>query len=302
LKTSQIPKLKTGDTIALISTARKVSKEELSFAVNILESWGLNVCFGKNLFGDNHQFAGTVEQRTQDLQSALDDENIKAIIFVRGGYGSIQIVDHIDWGHFQQKPKWLVGFSDITVFHAHIHQNFDITTLHAAMPITFPKNTRSSLDNLKTILFGTEVSYKIDGHPFNRKGKAEAKIVGGNLSILYSLLGSESQINTDGKILFIEDLDEYLYHIDRMMQALKRAGMLNNLAGLIIGGMSDMNDNTIPFGKTAEEIIRDIVSEYNYPVAFGFPAGHINNNHPIVFGKKTKLIIENRSKCILIYI
>ena len=212
MKTNQIPKLKTGDSIVLISTARKVNKEDLNFAVNILESWGLNVCYGKNLFEENHQFAGTVEQRTQDLQSALDDEKVKAILFVRGGYGSVQILDYIDWGNFQQKPKWLIGFSDITIFHAHIHQNFGVHTLHAAMPITFPKNTRSSLDNLKTILFGAEISYKIDGHPFNIKGKTEAKVVGGNLSILYSLLGSESQINTDGKILFIEDLDEYLYH------------------------------------------------------------------------------------------
>jgi len=295
LKTNQIPKLKTGDSIVLISTARKVNKEDLNFAVNILESWGLNVCYGKNLFEENHQFAGTVEQRTQDLQSALDDEKVKAILFVRGGYGSVQILDHIDWGNFQQKPKWLIGFSDITIFHAHIHQNFGVHTLHAAMPITFPKNTRSSLDNLKTILFGAEIPYKIEGHPFNRKGKTEAKVVGGNLSILYSLLGSESQINTDGKILFIEDLDEYLYHIDRMMQALKRAGMLNNLAGLIVGGMSDMNDNTIPFGKTTEEIISDIVSEYNYPVAFGFPAGHIDDNQPIVFGKKTILEVSENT-------
>jgi len=295
LKTNQIPKLKAGDTIALISTARKVSKEELSFAVNLLKSWGLKIAFGENLFEENHQFAGTTKQRTQDLQSALDDENIKAILFVRGGYGSVQTVDHINWSNFQQKPKWLIGFSDITIFHAHIHQNFGVHTLHAAMPITFPKNTQSSLNNLKKIIFGEDVSHKIDKHPFNRKGQAEAKIIGGNLSILYSLLGSESQINTDGKILFIEDLDEYLYHIDRMMQALKRAGMLNNLAGLIVGGMSDMNDNTIPFGKTAEEIIHEIISEYNYPVAFGFPAGHIDNNQPIVLGKKVILEVSENT-------
>jgi len=295
LKTNQIPKLKAEDAIALISTARKVSKEELNFAVNLLESWGLKVCFGENLFNKDHQFSGTSKQRTQDLQSALDDENIKAILFVRGGYGSVQLVDHIDWSNFQQNPKWLIGFSDITVFHAHIHQKFDLPTLHAAMPITFPKNTKSSLNNLKKILFGEEVSYKINKHPFNRKGKATGEIIGGNLSILYSLLGSESQVNTNGKILFIEDLDEYLYHIDRMMQALKRGGMLNNLAGLIVGGMSDMNDNEIPFGKNAEEIIRDIVSQYDYPIAFGFPAGHIDDNHPIVFGKQTILEVSENT-------
>ena len=289
LKNTQISNLKSGDTIALISTARKVSKKELNFAVKLLESWGLKVSFGKNLFEVAHQFAGSVEQRSHDLQQALNDENVKAVFFVRGGYGSVQVVDHIDWSSFQNAPKWLIGYSDITVFHSHIHQNFGIPTLHAAMPITFPKNAESSLENLRKVLFGEKVSYQIKTYPFNRKGLAEAEIIGGNLSILYSLLASESQMNTDGKILFIEDLDEYLYHIDRIMQALKRAGMLKNLAGLIIGGMSDMNDNTIPFGKTAEEIIRDVVSEYNYPVAFGFPAGHIDDNNPIILGDKMML-------------
>jgi len=289
MKIKSLQNLQKGDAISLISTARKVSKEELNFAVNLLETWGLKVFFGKNLFQDAHQFAGSVEQRTQDLQEAINDENVKAILFVRGGYGSVQVVDHIDWSLFQGKPKWLIGFSDITVFHSHIHQKFGIHTIHAAMPITFAKNTKSSLENLRKALFGKKVSYQIESHPFNRKGLAEAEIVGGNLSILYSLLASESQMNTDGKILFIEDLDEYLYHIDRMMQALKRAGMLKNLAGLIIGGMSDMNDNSPSFGRSSEEIIRDVVSEYKYPVAFGFPAGHIDDNNPIVFGEKVKL-------------
>ena len=293
LKSSQIPNLKTGDTIAFVSSARKISRDELVFAKTQLEYWGLKVVFGKNLFQEENQFAGTETQRTQDLQEALDNENVKAILFVRGGYGSVQIIDSIDWTSFQKNPKWIIGFSDITVFHSHIHQKLGIPTLHAAMAITFPKNSEAALDNLRKILFGEKVSYQIANHPYNRKGIAEAEIVGGNLSILYSLLGSESQINTDGKILFIEDLDEYLYHIDRIMQALKRAGMLKNLAGLIVGGMSDMNDNTIPFGKTAEEIIRDIVSEYDFPVAFSFPAGHIDDNNPIVFGEKVRFEVNN---------
>lgn len=289
MKIKSLQNLQKGDVISLISTARKVSKEELNFAVNLLESWGLKISYGENIFQEEHQFAGSVEQRTQDLQEAINDENVKAILFVRGGYGSVQVVDYIDWSIFQKTPKWMIGFSDITVFHSHIHQDFGIPTLHAAMPITFAKNTKSSLENLRKVVFGERVSYQIEAHPFNRTGLAEAEIVGGNLSILYSLLASESQMNTDGKILFIEDLDEYLYHIDRMMQALKRAGMLKNLAGLIIGGMSDMNDNSIPFGRSSEEIIRDVVSEYKYPVAFGFPAGHIDDNNPIVFGEKVKL-------------
>ena len=294
MKTTRIPNLKSGDTIALVSTARKVSIEELHFAVNLLESWSLKIAFGKNLFQVANQFAGIVEHRIIDLQTALNDETIKAILFVRGGYGSVQVVDHINWSRLQKSQKWLIGFSDITVFHSHVHQSFGIPTLHAAMPITFPKNSKSSLENLRKVLFGEKVSYQIETHPFNRNGFEEAEIVGGNLSILYSLLGSESQINTDGKILFIEDLDEYLYHIDRMMQALKRARKLKNLAGLIVGGMSDMIDNTIPFGKTAEEIIRDTVSEYNYPVAFSFPAGHIDDNNPIVFGEKLQFEVNEK--------
>lgn len=295
MKNTQIPNLKFGDIIALVSTARKVSKEELNFAINILESWGLKTVFGKNLFEEEHQFSGSVEQRRQDLQEAIDDENVKAILFVRGGYGSIQVVDYVDWSGFQRNSKCIIGFSDITVFHSHIHQNFGAPTLHAAMPITFPKNTESSLENLRKILFGEKIPYQIETHSLNRIGKANAEIVGGNLSIIYSLLGSNSQVNTDGKILFIEDLDEYLYHIDRMMQALKRSGMLKNLTGLIIGGMNDMNDNTIPFGKTAEEIISEVVSEYDFPVAFGFPAGHIDDNNPIVFGEKVKFEVTKKN-------
>jgi len=295
LKPSQTPNLKPGDTIAFVSSARKISRDELVFAKTQVESWGLKVVFGENLFQEENQFAGSEKQRAQDLQAAINDENVKAILFVRGGYGSVQIIDSIDWTSFQKNPKWLIGFSDITVFHSHIQQNFGIPTLHATMPITFANNTESSLENLRKVLFGETISYQIETHPFNRNGKAEAEIVGGNLSILYSLLGSESQINTDGKILFIEDLDEYLYHIDRMIQALKRAGMLKNLAGLIVGGMSDMNDNTIPFGKTAEEIIHDAVSEYKYPVAFGFPAGHIDDNNPIIFGEKVKFEVSKNS-------
>ena len=286
LKKIKIPSLKKGDAIAIISTARKVTKKELHFAVSKIESWGLSVCVGEHLFEENHQFAGTVKQRTKDLQWALDLENIKAVFFARGGYGSVQVLDHLDWKAFAKNPKWLIGFSDATVFHSHVQQNYKYPTLHAAMPITFFQNTATTLDNLRNILFGKKVSYTFNGHPFNREGLAKSEIVGGNLSILYSLLGSKSQLNTNGKILFIEDLDEYLYHIDRMMQALKRGGMLKNLTGLIVGGMTNIKDNNIPFGKTSEEIIRDMVSEYSYPLAFNIPAGHMNHNVPLLLGEQ----------------
>ena len=288
---NDISALKKGDAVAVISTARKISPSELDFAITKIKSWGLNICFGKNLFKKQHQFAGTIKERAEDLQWALDDNNIKAVFFARGGYGSVHVVDYVDWQAFTINPKWLIGFSDITVFHSHVHQCYNTPTLHAAMPITYPQNTDGAIKNIRDLLFGEKVSYKFEGHSFNKNGKVKAAIVGGNLSILYSLLGSKSQLNTDGKILFLEDLDEYLYHIDRMMQALKRAGMLENLSGLMIGGMNGMNDNTIPFGKTAEEIIRNVVSEYAYPVAFNIPAGHINENLPLLFGKKASFTV-----------
>lgn len=300
LEKNDISALKKGDTVAVISTARKVSPEELGFAITKIKSWGLNVCFGKNLFKNHHQFSGTAQERAEDLQWALDDNNIKAVFFARGGYGSVHVVDYVDWQVFKTNPKWLIGFSDITVFHSHVHQCFKTPTLHAAMPITYPKNTNGAIKNIRDILFGENVSYKFEGHSFNKNGTVKSVVVGGNLSILFSLLGSKSQLNTDDKILFLEDLDEYLYHIDRMMQALKRAGMLENLSGLMIGGMNGMNDNTIPFGKTAEEIIRDVVSEYTYPVAFNIPAGHINENLPLLFGEKVNFSVATNQVLIRI--
>ena len=224
----------------------------------------------------------------------LDNPDIKAILCVRGGYGTVRIIDDIDFSHFQKNPKWLAGFSDITVLHSHIHK-LNVASLHSTMPISFSSNTTESIMSLKDALFGKHLSIKIDLHPFNRFGEAKGQIVGGNLSILYSLMGSPSDLNTDGKILFIEDLDEYLYHIDRMMMNLKRSGKLSNLKGLIVGGMTKMNDNTIPFGKDAESIIKDVVSEYNYPVCFGFPAGHIKDNRALKLGVIAELKVDKQS-------
>lgn len=290
--TKKLPVLKKGDKIALISTARKISEAEITPAIQTLNSWGLEVVLGKNLFAIEHQFAGTIAQRTSDLQVALDNPEIKAIICARGGYGTVQLIDKIDFSNFIENPKWIIGYSDVTMLHNHIHQNFGIPTLHATMPINFPTNTTESLHSLKDALFGKELTYSCAYHPLNQLGRAEGVLVGGNLSIIYSLTGTASQINTKNKILFLEDLDEYLYHIDRMMQNLKRAGMLTNLKGLLVGGMSDMNDNAVPYGKTAQEIIKDAVAEYNYPVAFDFPAGHINDNRTLVFGKSVHLLVE----------
>ena len=284
-------KIKIGDKIGIIATARKIALEELNPAIEILQSWGLEVVLGKFLFEEDNQFAGTVEQRTIDLQNMIDDDAIKAILCARGGYGTVQIIDKIDFSKLVKNPKWIIGFSDITVLHSHLNQ-LGVATLHATMPINFSKNTPKSLESLKNSLFGKANSIESPVHKFNRLGKVNAEIIGGNLSILYSLLGSNSDINTDGKILLMEDLDEYLYHIDRMMINMKRNGKFNNLKGMIIGGMSKMNDNNIPFGKTAEEIILDHLKDYNFPTCFGFPSGHLDDNRSIRLGVSSVLDIN----------
>ncbi len=285
------PSLKPGDKIAIIATARKISQEELKPAIEMFRKWELDVVYGRYLFKEDNQFAGTDEERAEDLQWALDDENIKAIICARGGYGTVKIIDSIDFSKFSQKPKWVIGYSDVTVLHSHINKLLGIETLHATMPVNFPKdgNEGEALTSLKKALNNENIQYTVNTHPLNRGGNAEGILVGGNLSILYSLLGSDSDVDTDGKILFIEDLDEYLYHVDRMMMNLKRNGKLTNLAALVVGGMSDMNDNTVPYGKTAEEIISEAVADYSYPVCFQFPGGHQNDNRALVLGRKASL-------------
>ena len=287
----QPPFLKKGDKIGIIAPARKISKEEIQSAIDIFNAWGLEVVLSKNLFNADNQFSGTENERAEALQIMLNDDSIKAIISARGGYGTIHIIDKIDFTNFRKNPKWIIGYSDITVLHSHIN-NFGIETLHATMPINFTKNAEAT-ETLRKALFGEQLNYEVESYPLNRKGKAEAELIGGNLSLIYALTGSVSDIDTKGKILFIEDLDEYLYHIDRMMLNLKRSGKLDHLAGLIIGGMTDMKDNTIPFGKTAEEIITDAVKEYDYPVCFSFPAGHVEKNLALYFGRVAKLKVAD---------
>jgi muramoyltetrapeptide carboxypeptidase len=287
--------IKTGDTVAIVSTARKVSLAEIQPAVDILTSWGLKTVFGKNLFNQQNQFAGSDEERLTDFQNALNDNNIKAILFARGGYGTIRIIDGVNWSKFQNNPKWLIGFSDITVIQSHILTSWQTETLHAPMAFNFKKASPESLKALKAILFGEKISYQIPENissDFNRHGTAKGILAGGNLSLLYAINGTPSDFDYTDKILFIEDLDEYLYHIDRMMLTLKRSGKLKSLAGLIVGGMTEMRDNTVPFGKSAEEIILEAVAEYDYPVCFGFPAGHIRDNRPLIFGREAELNIS----------
>jgi muramoyltetrapeptide carboxypeptidase len=287
------PNLKKGDKIAIAAPARKISINELKGAFEIIKSYGLEVVFNDNLYSSDNQFAGNDDLRAIEIQSYINDESIKAILFARGGYGSVRIIDKIDFATLQKSPKWIAGYSDVTVFLNDIYNNYGIETLHSSMPINFTENSNESIKRLFDVLEGKRNGYEVKRHFLNKFGQASGNLVGGNLSVLYSILCSNSFPDTDKTILFLEDLDEYLYHIDRMMIALKRAGKFENLGGMIIGAMTDMNDNNVPFGKNAEEIIADIVSEYNFPVCFGFQAGHINNNLPLVIGAKIDLVVDS---------
>jgi muramoyltetrapeptide carboxypeptidase len=221
----------------------------------------------------------------------LDDDSIRAVICARGGYGTVRIIDQIDFTAFRKNPKWIVGYSDVTVLHSHIHRHLGIETIHAIMPIniTSDEAPNDTQETLKNALFGKIRSYSYPATPLARNGEAEGLLTGGNLSVLYSLMGSVSEIDTTDKILFLEDVDEYLYHIDRMLMNLKRAGKLSKLKGLIIGGMDRMNDNIIPYGKTANEIITDAVAEFDYPVCCDFPSGHGEINLALIFGRRVKM-------------
>lgn len=289
--------LHKGDTIGLVAPARKISKKELKTAVEIIESRGYQIFAGEHLFDNDGQFAGNDANRTEDFREMILNPNIKAILAVRGGYGSVRIVDQLPLISLLSRPKWIAGYSDLTVFHNHIN-NLGVQTLHSSMPINFSTNTSEALDSLFDILEGKLPNYNLGNHVLNRPGKVRGTLVGGNLSVLYSLLGSASFPKTQHPILFLEDLDEYLYHIDRMMMALKRSGFLRNISGLVVGAMTDMHDNTVPFGKTAEEIIREAVEEYHFPVAFNFPAGHISDNRALIMGGTVELVSGTTSTLI----
>jgi muramoyltetrapeptide carboxypeptidase len=283
--------LKPIDKIAIISTARSIDEEKLAYAKTIFTSWNLEVIEAPNLRAVHHQFCGTDEQRRSDLQWALDNDEIKAIICFRGGYGTVRILDNIDFSKFIKNPKWIVGYSDVTALHNKITQ-LGISSLHATMPVNFKENTSEALSTLKNALFGVNYSIECPASSNNKLGTAKGKLVGGNLSMLYSLSGTKFDLDTNGKILFLEDLDEYLYHVDRMFWNLKLSGKLEHLKGLIIGGMTDMNDNTVPFGKNAIEIILEAIKDYNFPVCFDFPSGHIDDNRTLILNKEWQLEVS----------
>ena len=292
----KIPKyLNPGDKIRIVSPAGKVSEKHVLPAVEWLIQQGFKVELGKHVFDNHFQYAGTDKQRLDDLQTALDDSETSAIICSRGGYGTVRIIGKLNCSEFKKYPKWLVGFSDITILHACMN-NMGVATIHGAMPRHFfdEKNEpNENLNSLMKLLTGEIVQYSIHSETNYRKGMGTGKLIGGNLSIISSLQGTNYEIDTDGKILFLEDIDEFLYHTDRMIHQLKLSGKLDNLAGLILGDFTDMKDNESPFGKTVHEIIAEAVEEFRYPVCFGFPAGHDKKNLALAFGIEWELHVED---------
>ena len=281
--------------IAIAAPARKVAPIEMEFAINWLRDNGFESVFDDRLYSVDNIAAGSDALRAAIIQEYLDRDDIDAIWMARGGYGSIRIIDKLDFTRFIQKPKPIIGFSDVTVFHGKLSR-LGIPSIHASMPHILANKTPESLQSLIDALFGRPLHYNWPSYPLNRPGSASGIIVGGNLSVLYGMIGSNSFPETDGKILFLEEVDEYIYHVERMMYGLKRAGKLDHLKALVIGGLTDIHDNPDPFGKSVQQAIFDVVKEYDYPVCFGFPAGHQSDNRAIVFGKEMSL---DTSKSIL---
>lgn len=286
--------LKPGDKIRVVSPSGKVNAEKINSGINALRNQGFEVIASAHVFGNHFQFSGTDTERLLDLQEALDDPDCKAIVCARGGYGAIRLAEQLCLDGFRRNPKWLVGFSDITVLHALI-QNEGFCSIHGPMPGFYLKDgaETESFRLLSAVLKGESSTYRFDAHSLNRNGEAAGELCGGNLSIVYSLLGTPWLLETEGKILFIEDLSEYLYHLDRMMYGLRLSGSLKGLKALLVGSFTEMKDNDSPFGQTVEEIILSAVKDYNYPVLFNCPSGHIDENMPLVFGRTYRIGTAN---------
>jgi muramoyltetrapeptide carboxypeptidase len=299
---SMPPFLKPYDRVGVLAMASRLDYSSLTDGLNLMrEDWQLDVVEGKTLKASYNQFAGTDEQRLQDLQTMLDDDSLSAIFSARGGYGSSRLIDRLDFKKFRKRPKWIVGFSDITALHCHLHR-LGIESIHGIMPKNFVlPQFADATESLRKILFGEPQQYTVPPHPFNRFGMAEGQLVGGNLCILAHLIGSRSDLKTNNKILFLEDIGEYYYNLDRMMVQLKRAKKLDNLAGLIIGNFIDLKDNRdVPFGKTVYEIIAEHSAEYNYPVCYDFPVGHGDKNVAMPVSRNVQLSVSETSSYLAI--
>jgi muramoyltetrapeptide carboxypeptidase len=295
------PYLQKGDTIGLVCPAGYMPVEKVSECIRVLnENWGFTTKVGISIGRQYHYFSGTDQERLEDFQQMLDDDSVKAVLCARGGYGITRIIDAIDFKRFRENPKWIVGFSDVTILHSHIYRNYNISTLHAPMANAFNGDGYKSefVRSLRNALEGKKIKYQVQPHECNRKGEAIGELVGGNLALLAHLIGTTSDLKTKGRILFIEDVGEYLYNIDRMMYQLKRSRKLDKLAGLIVGGFTDVRDTERPFGQTVHEIIRDAVAEYRYPVCFDFPVSHEEKNYALKIGVGYKLKV-GKNKVVL---
>ena len=304
------PYLQKDDTIGLVCPAGYMPVERVSECIRVLnEDWGFTTKVGNTIGKQFNYFSGTDEERLDDFQRMLDDDEIKAILCARGGYGITRIIDRLDFTKFKKHPKWIIGFSDVTILHSHIYRNYNISTLHAPMAVAFMEDARLGdpvgrgyknefVQSLRNVLEGKKIKYSVPPHEFNKKGEAIGELVGGNLALLTHLVGTDSDIKTKGRILFLEDVGEYFYNIDRMLYQLKRSGKLDKLAALIVGGFTDNKDTERPFGQNAYEIIKDVIKEYDYPVCFGFPVSHEKENYALKIGVGYKLKIS-KSKVVL---
>lgn len=289
------PYLQEGDTIGIVCPAGYMAAEKAQTCIHTLQEWGYQVRTGSTLGGrSTTYFSGTDEERLNDLQQMLDDTSIKAILFGRGGYGTGRIIDRLSFKKFRKHPKWLIGYSDITVLHAHLYRNYEIASLHSPMAGAFNEEGYKNeyILSLKNALEGKKAVYNVDGHAKNREGEATGELIGGNLALLAHLTGTDSDIKTRGRILFIEDVGEQLYNIDRMLHQLKRSGKLSKLAGLVFGGFTELKDTERPFGQTIHEILSAIVEEYDYPVCYDFPVSHTDRNYALKVGAEYKLTVK----------
>lgn len=291
--------LKKNDVIALLAPAKAIDPQLIQEAKVLLEKRGYRARIGKNSSGSFHYFSGTSEERLSDFQEAINDPEVKAIWCLRGGYGSLHIIDKLDWSAFNKQPKWIIGFSDITVFHHRLHK-LGIMSIHATMPLDLAQNTPASIDSLFQILEGEWKDHQIKGVDENIVGEASGELIGGNLSVLYGLLGTDDRVSYQNKILFIEDVGEAIYAIDRMFYALKKSGVLDEINGLIVGGMTSLKDSDPPFGLSLNELIKRHLLDYQIPLAFNYPGGHIPDNQALVFGAKTQLKVAKDDKKVTI--
>lgn len=303
-KLIQPPFLKVGDTVAIVapSGVLKNKNNEVERSKELLESWGLKVIIGKHVFSQHGHFAGTDDERCDDMQKALDNPKVKAIWAARGGYGTVRILDKLDYTKFKKHPKWIIGYSDITALHNQLH-NLGYETIHALMCTSLTKDiaeVKDAIDTFKDAIFGEQLSYTMEGSKYNKTGVVTAPLVGGNLTVLQTLLGSKTSIDTSGDILFIEEVGEYAYHMDRMLQSLKRAGYFENCKGILVGDISKVRPNDQDFGRTIEEIILDIVADKNIPVAFNMHAGHEKDNRAMILGAMVELKV-GKEKSTLVF-